>query len=205
MPQGVRIEMTRRVVWMLAVAALVAPLVVVDRAEARVEYDRGKIVSIDWDQMVMKFEDPKGRIATRRFSRNAEVTFTDGAGFFKNPSVRDLRPPMYVHYQFEDEVIIAFDVRELGFQPGSSQGASSKKRPGIPRTVVGNVTSFDLDVKQVELDIDGIRETFQCTSAGDMRDLQQGQKVELKTEWSGQRELVVEVRVLGGGGGRRRR
>lgn len=191
--------MTRRMMWALVAAAFVAPLAVVKQAEARVEYDRGKIVSVDMNQMVMRFEDPKGRIATRRFSRNAEVTFTDGAGFYRNPSVKDLRPPMYVHYQFEDEVIIAFDVKELGFRPGSDEGASSRKRSGIPRTVTGKVTSFNTGVKHIELEINGARETFQCTSANDMRELEQGQSVELKTEWSGQQEFVVSVRVLSGG------
>jgi Cu/Ag efflux protein CusF len=195
-PQGVRTEMTRRMMSMLVALAFVAPLAVVERAEAAPEFDRGKIVSIDWDQMTMQFKDPKDRIATRRFSRNASVKFTDGAGFFRNPSVRDLRPPMYVHYQFEDEVIFAFDVRELGYTPGNEERASGRKQEGVPRTVVGRVTSFDTGVKHIEMEIDGVRETFQCTNVGDMRGLARGQRVQLKTEWSGQRELVVDVRIL---------
>jgi len=188
--------MTRRMISMLVAAAFVAPLALVEQAQAATEFDRGKIVSIDWDQMTMQFKDPKDRIATRRFSRNATVKFTDGAGFFRNPSVRDLRPPMYVHYQFDNEVIFAFDVKELGYTPGNEEKASGRKQAGVPRTVVGRVTSFDTNVKQIEMEIDGVRETFQCTSAGDMRGMSRGQRVQLKTEWSGQRELVVEVRIL---------
>lgn len=188
--------MTRRMMSMLLASAFVAPVLVVERAEAATEYDRGKIVSIDWNQMTMQFQDPKDRIATRRFSRNATVKFTDGAGFYRNPSVKDLRPPMYVHYQFEDDVILAFDVKELGFTPGNEERASGRKQEGVPRTVVGRVTSFDTGVKHIELDIDGRRETFQCTSVGDMRGLARGQQIQLKTEWSGAQELVVEVRIM---------
>ncbi len=116
------------------------------------------------NNLTMEFQDPKGRSTTRRFSKDAEVKFTDGKGFFRNPSVFDLCPPMYVHSTFTDDIIQSFDVVELG-------------------------------LRQVAVDHGGTRETFQLTSQSDVR-VSQRDKVQLRTEWSGQRELVVEMKVL---------
>jgi hypothetical protein len=183
--------------WIVALA-LVAPVLEARKAQAaRPEHDRGKIVSINWDLLTMDFQDPKGRIATRKFNRNAAVKFTDGAAFFPRPSTKDLRPPMYVHYVFENDVIQSFDVRELGFTPGNEQSASPRKQPGVPRTVVGQLIAFDPNVKQVLLEINGARETFQLTSAALMKGLAAGQRVQLRTEWSGQQELGYELKILG--------
>jgi hypothetical protein len=188
--------MTRRMTLWIAVLALAVPVFQVKAAQAAPEHDRGKIVSINWDQLTMDFQDPQGRIATRKFSRDASVKFTDGAAFFPRPSTKDLRPPMYVHYVFENDVIQSFDVRELGFTPGKVEGAGGRKQPGIPRTVVGRLTAYDTNVKQVELEISGVRETFQLTNAASMTGLAAGQTVQLKTEWSGPQELVHELKIL---------
>jgi hypothetical protein len=189
--------MTRRMTLWIAVLALAAPTFLAKTAQAAPEHDRGKIISINWDQLTMDFQDPQGRIATRKFSRNASVKFTDGASFFPQPSTKDLRPPMYVHYVFENDVIDSFDVRELGFTPGSEESASPRKQAGVARTVVGRLTAYDTNVKQVELEINGVRETFQLTSAASMSGLAAGQRVQLKTEWSGPQELVHELKILG--------
>ena len=157
----------------------------------RVEHGRGNVVSIDTNRLTVDLRDPQGRTTSLRFNRNATVKFTDGASFFPNPSVSDLRPPMYVHYTFSDGVIDTFDVVELGFQPGAD--ASSRKQEGVARTVTGRVTAYDPAVQQVEIEHNGERETFQLTDRSDMA-LKAGDRVTLRTDWSGQRELVAEVR-----------
>lgn len=189
--------MTRRMTLWIAILALAAPVLQAKTADAAPSYERGNIVSINWDQLTIDFKDPLGRIATRKFSRNASVKFTDGASYFPRPSTKDLRPPMYVHYALENDVIQAFDVRELGFTPGNEESTSARKEPGIPRTVIGRLTAFDTNVKQVEIEIGGSRETFQLTGAASMRGLVAGQRVQLRTEWSGQQELVHELKILG--------
>jgi hypothetical protein len=188
--------MTRRMTLWIALLALAAPAFLAKTALAAPEHDRGKIVSINWDRLTMDFQDPQGRIATRKFNRNASVKFTDGAAFFPQPSTKDLRPPMYVHYVFDNDVIDSFDVRELGFTPGNAASASGRKEAGVPRTVTGRLTAFDANVKQVELEINGSRETFQLTDAASMSGLAAGQQVQLRTEWSGQQELVFELKIL---------
>jgi hypothetical protein len=185
----------RSFVAVVALAAAAAwPL---DALAQRVEHSRGNIVSIDRDRQTIQLKDPQGRIGTWRYNRNATVKFTDGPGFFPNPSTADLRPPMYVHFTFTNEVIDSFDVVELGYQPGNEDSGSGRKEPGTPRTVIGRVTAYDANVKQVEVEHDGLRETFQLTDRSNQR-LQAGQRVQLRTEWSGTRETVIETRLLAG-------
>ncbi len=190
--------MNRRTIVTIAVllAAAIWPLCAMAQ---RVEHGRGNIVSIDQNRLTVDLRDPQNRTATWRFRRDATVKFTDGAPFFPNPSVQDLRPPMYVHYTFVNEVIDSFDVVELGFNPGNpaDTGSSSRKEQGVSRTVTGRVTAYDPSVRQVEIEHDGTRETFQLTNRSDQR-LQAGQRVELRTDWSGQQELVSQLRVVGG-------
>ena len=182
----------------VAAAALVAAVSwpAVSLAQ-RVEQSRGNIVSIDHSRGTIELRDPQGRTGTWRFNRNATVKFTDGRSYFPNPSTADLRPPMYVHVTFSNEVIDGFDVVELGFQPGNEDSVNQAKRPGQSRVVTGRVTAYDGNVKQVELDVNGRRETFQLTDRSNQQ-LKAGDRVQLRTEWSGQRELVAEAKLLSG-------
>jgi hypothetical protein len=166
-------------------------------ASAAPEHSRGIIVSINQDGLTVELKDPQGRIKTWKFNRGATVKFTDGPRFFPRPTTKDLRPPMYVHFIFDGEVISDFDVVELGFVPGNEESASGKKEPGTPRTVTGKLTAFEAGVKQIELEINGTRETFQLVDAVSMRGLVAGQKVQLQTEWSGQQELVYSLKIVG--------
>ncbi len=162
------------------------------------EGSRGNIISIDQNSHTIQLKDSKGRVATWKFDPDATVKFTDQTEFWPNPSVKDLQPPMYVHYTFTGETIHSFDVVEVGFKPGS-QAPAATKTPGVSRTVTGTVTAYDPNVHQVELDVNGRRETFQLTPRAD-RAMNAGDRVELRTSWSGPQELVTDVRTLGTSG-----
>ncbi len=163
----------------------------------RPEGSRGNIVSIDQNNHTIQLKDPKGRTATWSFDPDATVTFTDQTSFWPNPSVKDLQPPMYVHFTFTGTTIHSFDVVEVGFRPGTQPPAATKTQ-GVSRTVTGTVTAYDSNVRQVELDLNGRRETFQLTPRSDRR-MNPGDRVELQTSWSGPQELVTNVRTLGTG------
>jgi hypothetical protein len=160
-----------------------------------IEHGRGNIVSINQERATVELRDPKNRVTTLRFERDAKVKFTDGAGLYPNPTVRDLRPPMYVHYMSVNQVINSFEVVELGFKPGTQDTGGKYKQQGVPRTVTGRVSAYDPRVRQVALEHHGLTEAFQLTDRTD-RKLEPGMEVELHTEWSGQQELVSELRVL---------
>ncbi len=188
--------MSRRAL-VVAALLLVGVCWTLDDAIAQpLEHGRGNILSIDTNRSTVDLRDPKNRVTTWRFRSDAKVKFTDGTAFFRNPSVRDLRPPMYVHYTFANEVIVSFDVVELGFRPGDETGGSdSRKQLGVSRTVVGRVSAYDASARQVAIEHNGQTEAFQLTGSTDQR-LEPGTRVQLRTDWSGQRELVSELRVL---------
>ncbi|HVO10095.1 MAG TPA: hypothetical protein VMX54_05010 [Vicinamibacteria bacterium] len=165
----------------------------------RPEGSRGNIISIDQNNHTIQLKDAKGRVATWKFDAVATVKFTDQTEFWPHPSVKDLQPPMYVHYTFTNDTIHSFDVVEVGFRPGTQPPAATRT-PGVSRTVTGTVTAYDPNVRQVEIDVNGRRETFQLTPRSDRR-LNPGDRVELRTSWSGPQELVTEVRTLGTSGG----
>jgi hypothetical protein len=189
--------MSRRQVVQMVAAALVAVLVLGGVASAAPEHGRGNIVSVNMDRLTMQIKHPSGSIGTWKFNRNAAVKFIDGAAFFPNPSTKDLREPMYVAFVFENEVIDSFEVRELGFTPGREESTSTRKEQGTPRTVTGKLTAYDTNVMQIEMESNGVRETFQLVSSVPMRGLAAGQQVRVRTEWSGQQELVHELTILG--------
>ena len=188
--------MNRRAMIVVALLAVGAFGPLDDAFAQAIEHGRGNIVSIDMNRSTVNLRDPQNRVTTWRFQSDAKVKFTDGAPFYPNPSLRDLRPPMYVHYTFTNEVIVSFDVAELGFNPGDPTSSStSYKREGYSRTVVGSVSAYDSRARQVAIEHDGKTEAFQLTERTDQQ-LEPGTRVELRTDWAGQREVVTELRVV---------
>lgn len=192
--------MNRRNLIALALVAVVSwPAVV--RAQ-KVEHGRGDITAIDVNKGEIELKDPQGKVRTWRFERDATVKVSDTSrAFTRNPTPADLRPPMYVHFTFVNDVIQSFEIIEIraaAGNTGGSAGASSGStaQAGTPRTVVGTVTAYDPNVRQVEVNHDGRRETFQLTTRSDKR-LNPGDRVQIRTEWANSREQVAEVRVTG--------
>ncbi len=184
----------------LMVVALVAATSwpVVARAQ-QVEHGRGDITAIDVNRGEVELKDPQGKVRTWRFQRDATVKVSDDSrAFTRTPTTADLRPPMYVHFTYVNDVIQTFDIIEIRAQAGNAGGgsASSPAQAGTPRTVVGTVTAYDAKVRQVEVNHDGRRETFQLTTRSDRR-LNPGDRVQIRTEWANSREQVAEVRVTG--------
>ncbi len=182
---------------LMAATALLAALSWPASARAQnVEHGRGEITAIDLNRGEVELRDPQGHVRTWRFQRDATVKVSDDSRpFTRNPTTADLKAPMYVHFTYVNDVIQTFDIIEI--RVATADTASASARPaGTPRTVSGRVTAYDPKVRQVEVEHDGKRETFQLTSRSDRR-LNPGDRVQLKTQWSGAREEVAEVRVLG--------
>jgi Cu/Ag efflux protein CusF len=156
-------------------------------------------VSVNWPAYTMQLQDPKGRVNTWKVARDATVKFSDGALIYRNPKLQDLRPPMYIHFMAQDQVIQTIDVRELGFVPG--QETTPTKQPGVSRTITAKVTAYDLGRGHIEVEHDGMRETFAVANKGLLNGVAAGQTVTLVTDWVGQAELVAQLKIVGGGSG----
>jgi hypothetical protein len=177
-------SISRAVLAVFAAAAVAAPAVAQNLAK-----ERGNIVATDWRAMEIDIKDPKGRVGTWKVRRDAVVVFTDKKREFPNPKLSDLRPPMYVHFTFNDDtkVIERFEVVEVGFEP--SQGG-----PGVRQEAT--ITNLDANIGHVEVRLGrgmGVK-TFEVDPKRQLRNFKIGDRVSILIETrDGNREVVTEI------------
>ena len=171
-----------------AVPALILAAAVAAPARAgEIVKERANIVSTNWPAMEIDLKDPKGRQATWKVQRDAVVVFSDKKEQFPNPKLTDLRPPMYVHFTFNDDtkVIERFEVVEVGFQP--SQGA-----PGLRQDAT--ITNLDANIGHVEVNMGTGPRTFEVDPKGQLRNFKIGDRVSILVETrEGNREVVTQI------------
>ena len=166
--------------WLTAATLAGAAVLVASAAEARINEERGHIVSTDWRQMEMQIKHvPSGNVGTWRVTRDVRVRFTDKKDEFPNPGLSDLRPPMYIHYMFEEgtNVIQDIEVVEVGYEPSAGG-------PGVSQD--GTITNLDPDLGHGP-------QTFRVDPAGQLRNFRRDQQVTLLIETRGNGEEVVTL------------
>jgi len=176
-------SISRAVLAVLAAAAVAAPAVAQNLAK-----ERGNIVATDWNTMEIDIKDPKGRVGTWKVRRDAVVVFTDKKREFPNPKLSDLRPPMHVHFTFNDDnkVVERFEVVEVGFEP--SQGG-----PGVQQNAV--ITNLDANIGHVEVDMGTGPKTFEVDPKSQLTSFKIGDKVTILIETrEGNREVVTRIK-----------
>ena len=161
----------------VATAALaLAPLA----ATAADDFSRGNVEAVDWNVMQIAIRTAQGGTLTYKVFPNASVKFTDCPECFPNPTLRDLAPPMYVHFVFEDldvDTIKSFDVKEIGSAPRRMTAGSAVNPP------VAGVSGQDLKVKILKMDdrrgtftadVAGRSQNFRARNTGDLRNFREG-------------------------------
>ena len=161
----------------VATAALaLAPLA----ATAADDFSRGNVEAVDWNVMQIAIRTAQGGTLTSKVFPNASVKFTDCPECFPNPTLRDLAPPMYVHFVFEDldvDTIKSFDVKEIGSAPRRMTAGSAVNPP------VAGVSGQDLKVKILKMDdrrgtftadVAGRSQNFRARNTGDLRNFREG-------------------------------
>ena len=179
---------THRAVLALLVSAMVAPPALAQNLTK----ERANILSVDWNVMQVRLKDPQGRERTWVVSKDATVEFTDKREQFPNPKLRDLVPPMYVHFTYNADTkqIVAFDVAEVGFEPSKAKDpgpASASQQQGV-------ITAVDVNVGQVEVQLPSGRKTFEVNPKGQLRNFKAGDRVTLTIGKQGDREVVTAIR-----------
>lgn len=162
-------------------AATAALALVPIAAAAAEDYSRGNVEAVDWSVNQIAIRTAQGGTLTYKVFPNASVKFTDCPECFPNPTLRDLAPPMYVHFVFEDldvDTIKSFDVKEIGSAPRRSGPRASSPGSSSPAGVSGR----DLKVKILRMDerrgtftadVAGRSQNFRARS-GDLRDFREG-------------------------------
>lgn len=180
-----------------ATAALaLAPLA----ATAADDFSRGNIEAVDWNVMQIAIQVRGGTVTYKVFP-NASVKFTDCPECFPNPTLKDLAPPMYVHFVFEDldvDTIKSFDVKEIG-------GAPRRLRPGAAAAAIPPASGQELKVKILKMnarsgtftaDVAGRSQTFRANRASDLQNVREGDLAVVTVD----NGLVTSIRAAGSTG-----
>ena len=173
---------------LLTAAAVTAPALA-----QNLNKERGNILAVDWSAMQVRLKDPQGRERTWPVSKDAVVEFSDKTSSFPNPKLKDLAPPMYVHFTFnaDSKEIVKFEVAEVGFEPG----AKPVTKPAEPQTggQVAVITAIDMNVGQMEVQAGAGRHTYWVEPKTLLRGYKAGDRVTLQVEKQGDKEVVTKM------------
>lgn len=173
--------------WRTVATLAGAAMLVASVAQAKINKERGHIVSTDWKKMEMKIKHvPSGNVGTWKVKRDCRLTFMDKEDQFPNPKLTDLRPPMYIFYSFLEgtNVIQDIEVHEVGFDP--AQGG-----PGV--TQDARITNLDANIGHIEVDLGAGPQTFRVEPKGQLKAFKRGQNVTILIETRDNGEEVVTL------------
>jgi hypothetical protein len=188
-----------------ALAAVIAPGAALAQNK---ENNRGNIQSVDWNSMQMTIKDFHGATYTYRVDPTANIKFTDAPEQFPGPTLRDLAPPMYVHFIYtldNPHVITDFDVREIGSAP-RRRGAATSTLP-ITAPPAGPATEMKARIERLDersgifyADVAGRRTTFRAENRNDLRSYREGDLVVLTVERRGSENVATRMTPAGRSG-----
>jgi len=153
--------------------------------------ERGNILAVDWNAMQVRLKDPQGRERTWPVSRSAVVEFNDKREQFPNPKLKDLVPPMYVHFTFNADTkeIVKFEVAEVGFEPG----AQTKPAAAAAGSQTAVITAIDMNVGQVEVQLPTGKHTYWVDPKSQLRAYKAGDRVTIQVVQQGDKEVVTRM------------
>jgi len=162
--------------------------------------ERGNILDVDWNAMQVRLKDPQGRERTWPVARDATVEFNDKREQFPNPKLRDLVPPMYVHFTFNADTkeIVKFEVAEVGFDPRTRSGAAAgvPAAPGAAAaagTQTVTITAVDPNVGQVEVQTAAGKHTYWVEPKTLLKNYKAGDRVRIQVQQQGDKEVVTAM------------
>jgi hypothetical protein len=186
----------------LAVAVLASP------AFARVKSARGNIQSVDWNVMQIAIKGIDGKVNTFRVRQDAGVKFTDGAEAFPNSSLKDLIPPMYVWFDFEDYegqepgLIQKFDVRDMPADmrkygasgtAGTAGTDGSAVLAGNERQLRVRLQSLNTKSGEFKADVAGRNTSFRATSGSLLSPFREGDLVVITIQRTNGQDRVTNI------------
>ena len=184
----------------LAMAVLASP------AFARVKSARGNIQSVDWNVMQIAIKGIDGKVNTFRVRQDAGVKFTDGAEGFPNPSLKDLAPPMYVWFDFEDYenqepgLIQKFDVRDMPAdmraqgRSGTAAGTDgSAVLSGNERQLRVRLQTLNTKSGEFKADVAGRNTSFRATSGSLLSPFREGDLVVITIQRNNGQDRVTNI------------
>ena len=169
--------------WLVMASVAAVALLFGATAHAKINKERGNVVSTNWNRMEIDIKDPQGRVGTWHVKRDCRLRFSDQKDSFPNPKLSDLKAPMYLHFMFEEgtDLIQDIEVREVGFN--AAKGGAGVEQKGVVAATdegkghlaivldPGGQTTFRVDPKEM---LEGLEQGDEVTILVDTRD---GRKV----------------------------
>jgi Cu/Ag efflux protein CusF len=183
----------------LAVAVLASP------AFARVKSARGNVQSVDWNAMQIAIKGVDGKINTFLVRRDTGVKFTDTPEAFPAPGLKDVVPPMYVWFDFEDYegkepgLIQKIDVHDM---PADMRKARLSAVSGVDGSAVlasnerqsrVRLQSLNTRTGEFKADVAGRSTTFRATSGTLLTPFREGDLVVLTIQRTNGQDRVTNI------------
>jgi len=162
-------------------------------AEAAREFGRGNIQAVDWNVMQVAIKTPQGGTLTYKVAPNCEVKFTDGAADFPNPTYRDLAPPMYIYFQFEDQTISFAEVREVGNAPRRSTSVSGSANEQSRQLMI-RILKIASNGASIDADVAGRRQVFLMADRNIVRSYRENDLVEATVVRRNNRDTITALK-----------
>jgi hypothetical protein len=174
-------------------AAFVAAVFAASPAFAAKEFGTGNITAVDWNAMQIEIKTPKGGRLTYKVAPNVEVKFTDRAADFPSPTYKDLTPPMYIHFAFEDQTMSSVDVREVGSAPGraaqTKPAAAASSSSRVLKIRISKINDGSIDA-----DVAGRKQTFQLQSRSLIRGFRENDLAVATVERRNNRDVITDLK-----------
>lgn len=190
-----------RIVRLAAIGLAAASLFVPD-SEAAPKNGRGNIQAVDWNVMQMAIKGVDGKVNTFRVGKDASVKFSaDGGENFPHPTLRDLTPPMYIWFIYEDfngqeaPMIQDIDVREIP----KGAGRNPRSEPNNPGSGVGQGRDMTVRIMKItnqrrgefRADVAGRQQDFRAVHSNMLSRWNEGDLVIITVEG---RNTVTDIR-----------
>lgn len=172
-----------------AAIAVAAAALFVPSSEAAPKNARGNIQAVDWNVMQIAVKGVDGKVNTFRVRRDCSVKFSaDGGDAFPHPTLRDLTPPMYIWFVYEDfdgkeaPMIQDIDVREIPRGAGRPT-AQPTSNPSTGRDMTVRITRITNERRgEFRADVAGRQQNFRTSPPSMLRRWREGDLVVVTVE-----------------------
>ena len=183
----------------VAVAVLASP------AFARVKSARGNVQSVDWNAMQIAIKGVDGKINTFLVRRDTGVKFTDTPEAFPAPGLKDVIPPMYVWFDFEDYegqqpgLIQKIDVHDMPSDMRAARLAGASGTDGSAvlasneRQARVRLQTLNTRTGEFKADVAGRNTTFRATSGSLLSPFREGDLVVITIQRTNGQERVTNI------------
>lgn len=196
-----------RIVRTVALAS-VAVAILASPAFARVKSARGNVSSVDWNVMQIAIKGVDGKINTFLVRQDTGVKFTDTPEAFPSPGLKDIVPPMYVWFDFEDYegqqpgLIQKIDVHDMPADMRSARLAATSGTAGADGSAVLAANERQLRVRlqsintksgEFKADVAGRNTTFRATSGSLLSPFREGDLVVITIQRTNGQDRVTNI------------